>query len=234
MKNLIVKFALAFGFLFSISSSASTLDDGFLLKKLKSLDIDNTCKTDLQNSMGVQTLKWFALYAQEDLDEQMKLFSDDMKLYHSALLRFVVMNPEVAPYLKWGTGPITKTNYRATLAQLIQGEDQSQPGDQPLKIRCGTNNSVVVNVKFTGYKTSREPIKGCITHRARYSGLTTKTFVFDPETLKVNIMYFDFDGNLADLARLRLAAMSKENEIPVNPKTCRTAAETKIKYGVDP
>lgn len=203
-----------------------------LLDEVKILDHSNSCVTDLQQKMAIQTLKWFKSYQSEDINAVMDLFADDFKVYHSALVRFVVLNPEIAKYLRWGIDPVTRANYRGVLAQLVNGEDQSQPGDSVQEITCGKRNDVVVNANFSGYKVTRDSKTGCITQRVNYGSAVTKTFILDPITLKITINYIDFDGNLADIARAKLAALATQPAIPVVEATCRTAAQTDAQYGV--
>lgn len=208
--------------------------DTALVSEVERLDVDNTCTSDVQLKMAVQSLKWFKLYKKEDIDGVMDLFANDFKVYHSALVRFAVLNPAYAKVLRWSADPVTRLNYRGVLSQLVNGEDQSQRGDKPLKITCDSRNNVVVNANFRGYKVTRDPSTGCITHRAKYGARVTKTFVFDPTTLKITINYIDFDGNLADIARAKLAKMASDPVIPIVAATCRTAAATDAQYGFVP
>lgn len=208
--------------------------------QLEQLDQSKSCTTTQKKKMGEAVVKWFNAYHAEDLKSQLELFSPDFTLYHSVLFdsalkveKYNATLPVDDPKrikLPFANGLVNQANYVDTLILIAHLADQSAPGDQPARVVCLNDTTVIVDIDFDGYQVSRDPVSGCITHKARYTSKAVKTFIFDAKTGLINRHYVNFDPAISAQAKEDLKKMQSEAVIPVVAETCRTFKDLSDQY----
>jgi hypothetical protein len=185
-----------------------------------SIDLDKleTCKTSHQVENAKVALKWIAAYNDltsvsgnfTDMRTQRELFSEDFNVWHASLagLAAFYKGTPVFEKLPFQSGQLDSKNYVMSVAFIAYANDLSKNKVIPKRVDCIKNNSVAVDIDFSGYQVKRDA-EGYIQYEVEYHAPISKIFVFD-QNHRVKQQSVILDSNTSNEVRARLQKKLKE------------------------